>query len=232
MDLLDDHFGVVSAGDASWSATISVHASSAAGAALRGFGVIQKMADKAGMPTWPLVRAGAVLQALQDSENARPTLPDLVSVPEAAEILDVSQQRVRQLAGSRGFPEPVYELRTGKLWLRDAIVAFGERWDRKPGRPDKGALLRERANCALLDHGMTMMDAMVRLSDDRIVVLEIKVPGSLPARHHCAARVLTALSAAGLGVMPEDADFADEIEAYLADGRPAVIYELKQETAR
>lgn len=32
---------------------------------------------------------------------------------------------------------PGYELRTGKLWLREAIEAFGQRWERKPGRPRK-----------------------------------------------------------------------------------------------
>jgi hypothetical protein len=30
----------------------------------------------------------------------------------------------------------MYELRTGKLWLRDAIEVFARR-DRKPGRPPK-----------------------------------------------------------------------------------------------
>jgi hypothetical protein len=36
--------------------------------------------------------------------------------------------------GAYAFPEPVYELRTGKLWLRAAIEAFASR-QRKPGRP-------------------------------------------------------------------------------------------------
>jgi len=31
------------------------------------------------------------------------------------------------------------ELRAGKLWLKDAIEAFGRRWDRKPGRPRAAA---------------------------------------------------------------------------------------------
>lgn len=72
-----------------------------------------------------------------DAQNVRPTLPELVSVPEAAEILGVSPQRVREFAAtSASFPEPMYELRTGKLWLRDAIEASAAQ-DRKPGRPPK-----------------------------------------------------------------------------------------------
>jgi hypothetical protein len=48
----------------------------------------------------------------------------------------VSTQRLHELAtGKAGFPEPIYELRTGKLWLRSAIEAFGRQWERKPGRP-------------------------------------------------------------------------------------------------
>jgi hypothetical protein len=50
----------------------------------------------------------------------------------------VSAQRVHELAADHAsFPEAVYELRTGKLWLRDAIITFGERWQRRPGRPRK-----------------------------------------------------------------------------------------------
>jgi hypothetical protein len=50
----------------------------------------------------------------------------------------VSSQRLHELAaGKTGFPEPMYELRAGKLRLRDAIEAFGRRWERKPGRPPK-----------------------------------------------------------------------------------------------
>jgi hypothetical protein len=98
------------------------------------------MAANADMPAWPVVRAEAIRQDVLEAENRRPTLPELVSAPEAADILGVSSQRVHELAaGKADFPEPVYELRTGKLWLRDAIEAFGRRWERKPGRPSKAS---------------------------------------------------------------------------------------------
>jgi hypothetical protein len=140
MDLLEEHDGIVSSGVGSWDATISVQAPRSMEATLYGSGVIEKMAGKAGMPAWPVVRIAAVRQDVLDAENARPTLPELVSAPEAAEILRVSSQRLHELAsGHVGFPEPMYELRTGKLWLRDAIEAFSKRWERKPGRPRKAA---------------------------------------------------------------------------------------------
>jgi hypothetical protein len=141
MALLEDHDGVVSSGTGSWSATISTQASGAVEATVYGSGLIEKMAGKADMPAWPVVRAEAIRQDALEAENSRPTLPELVSAPEAADILGVSSQRVHELAASKAeFPEPMYELRTGKLWLRDAIEAFGRRWERKPGRPSKAVL--------------------------------------------------------------------------------------------
>jgi hypothetical protein len=73
---------------------------------MSGAPLVQKLACKAGMPDWPLVRADAVLQDVLDAANARPTLPE-------------------------------HELRTGKLWLKEAIDIFAQRWERKPGRPRK-----------------------------------------------------------------------------------------------
>lgn len=140
MDLLEDYDGIVSAGTARWEATVSVRGHSVWDAVIYGGPLIEKMAIKAGLPCWHPIRVEGVLQDVLDAENARPTLPELVSVPEAAEILGVSQQRVRELAGASGsFPEPMYELRTGKLWLRDAIDAFAQNRERKPGRPRKAA---------------------------------------------------------------------------------------------
>lgn len=136
--LLQGCDGVVSAGSGSWDATVSVRAASAWEAVMSGAPHVERLACKAGMPDWPLVRAEAVRQDVLDAANARPTLPELVSLPEAAELLGVSPQRVRELsANNAGFPAPMYELRTGKLWLKDAIDIFAQRWERKPGRPRK-----------------------------------------------------------------------------------------------
>src|SRR5450755_221480 len=98
MDLLEQHDGVVSTGTGAWAATISVEASNAWEATSSGSDLIEKLADKAGMPNWPAVRVDVVRQDVLEAENIRPTLPELVSGPEAAEILGVSPQRLRQLA--------------------------------------------------------------------------------------------------------------------------------------
>jgi prophage regulatory protein len=148
MDLLAEHDGIVSAGTGAWGATFSLQAPSAWEAVLQGSPLADKLAAKAGMPSWQVVRAEAVRQDVLDEQNASPTLPELASVSEAAEILGVSPQRVRELAATNAsFPEPMYELRTGKLWLRAAIDAFAAR-ARKPGRPPKAPptpLLANRA---------------------------------------------------------------------------------------
>ncbi len=231
MDLLEDHSGTISAGDDSWAATVSVQAADAREAVGSGTRIIEKMAAEAGMPPWPAVRVEAVDQDVLEKENERPTLPQLVSVPEVAEVLGVSAQRVHELArGTRGFPLPVYELRTGKLWLRDAIVAFSERRDRKPGRPDRGAVMRERVTSVLLDNGLTAFDARVELNEGRVLILAIKPHGAPATQRRKAAKVVNVLHGAGLGVMAED-DSADEIEAYLAEGHPGVIFELPEELA-
>jgi hypothetical protein len=136
MDLLTGHDGVVSTDGRAWSATVSVLADQARSAADMGAALIEARAAEAGLPGWPVVRLEALRQDVLDAENERPTLPALVSAPEAAEILGVSAQRVHELAAANPrFPEAAYELRTGRLWLRDAVVVFGRRWERKPGRP-------------------------------------------------------------------------------------------------
>jgi hypothetical protein len=87
------------------------------------------------------VRVGATRHDVLDEELARPAYPDLVSGPEAAELLGVSRQRLHQLARSHPhFPEPLYQLRVGPLWIRAGIEAFAQRWARKPGRPAKHEL--------------------------------------------------------------------------------------------
>jgi hypothetical protein len=231
MALLEDYSGVVSAGETSWSATVSVPASGAAEAAARGANFIDQMAEKAGMPPWPQVRAEAVLQDLVDAENARPTLPELASVPEAADMLGVSPQRVRELAvGGRGFPQPVYELSTGKLWLRDAIVAFGERRRRKPGRPGKGILMAERVASLLQANAMPEID-IAYVVDGATLVVQIKTHGLPAARRRLAVKFINVLHGDRLGVMARNDDFADEIEAYLADGHPGEVFELPEEMA-
>ncbi len=96
MELLAAHDGVVSAGGGAWSATVSVQAEQARSAADIGGALIEAQAAEVGLPGWPVVRLEAVRQDVLDAENERPTLPALVSAPEAAELLGVSAQRVQR----------------------------------------------------------------------------------------------------------------------------------------
>ena len=68
-----------------------------------------------------------------------PLYPDVVGVAEVAKMLGVSKQRVSELARSKRFPAPLYELAAGPIWVKPTVEAFVEKWDRKPGRPRKAA---------------------------------------------------------------------------------------------
>jgi predicted DNA-binding transcriptional regulator AlpA len=54
----------------------------------------------------------------------------LVGVREVASLLSVSRQRADQLVRTKGFPDPVAELASGRIWERAAVV----RWARETGR--------------------------------------------------------------------------------------------------
>lgn len=88
---------------------------------------------------WRVV--GARVQSVEELEREleAPALPALAGISEVAEILGVSRQRASELSGSTGFPRPVTHLAAGPVWLRSAIVSFGESWDRRPGRPRSGS---------------------------------------------------------------------------------------------
>jgi hypothetical protein len=139
MELLEPYEAVVAAGPESWDATVTVLSENPRHAIEQGAQLIEEMAAKAGLPLWPTVHVEGIRQDVLAEELAHPLLPELVSAPEAADILGVSAQRVHQIAAENtDFPEPAYELRAGKLWLRAAIQAFAER-KRMPGRPRKAA---------------------------------------------------------------------------------------------
>lgn len=55
---------------------------------------------------------------------------DLVGTAEIADLLGVSRQRVHQLSGEPGFPEPVASLSAGMIWQKSDVV----RWAREHKR--------------------------------------------------------------------------------------------------
>ena len=66
-------------------------------------------------------------------EGPRDSLPPMVGVGEAAEILGVSKQRVHQLTRAAGFPQPVMRLRATPVWLRSEVLRFQQNRSLRPG---------------------------------------------------------------------------------------------------
>jgi hypothetical protein len=56
--------------------------------------------------------------------------PRFVGVREIAKLLSVTRQRADQLTRTKGFPEPVADLASGRIWYRGAVV----RWAKDTGR--------------------------------------------------------------------------------------------------
>lgn len=54
----------------------------------------------------------------------------LVGVREVGKLVGVSRQRADQLVRTKGFPDPIAELASGRIWERGSVV----RWARHAGR--------------------------------------------------------------------------------------------------
>ena len=134
MDRLADYGASAAADPASWSVQFSLEAESSREAADHGHQVVSKAVAAAGLPDWPIVRVEAVRSEVVDREQLISPLPQLLGTQEVAAMLGVSRQRLYELRSSGRFPEPVAELAATPLWLRSAIAAFIELWDRRPGR--------------------------------------------------------------------------------------------------
>lgn len=84
-------------------------------------------------------RAPVGVETITEEEQQRragePTLPELMSAADIAELLGVARQRVHQLRSTRAFPAPLAELRGGAVWDAAAVRKFAQGWARKPGRP-------------------------------------------------------------------------------------------------
>jgi prophage regulatory protein len=54
----------------------------------------------------------------------REKFPELVGVSEIAKLYGKSNQRAHQLTQKVGFPTPVAELASGRIWLKSDVVAW------------------------------------------------------------------------------------------------------------
>lgn len=143
LDHLVDRGGAVSSstlGDryaATFSLDEDVH--DAAAAVALGYDVFTTLAEKSGLPAWPVVRAEALTFEEQDREIETRNVPDLVGVSEIAEILGVTRQRASALAKAVAFPTPIATLASGPIWTRPSLNRFVAEWPRQAGRPPKFA---------------------------------------------------------------------------------------------
>lgn len=89
----------------------------------------------------PTVRSFRVLdEPTREKENTKPQFPELISVPDIADLLGVTRQAARKHTLKADFPKPLLTPRTGPLWARAAVETWRENSQRRPGRPaeDKG----------------------------------------------------------------------------------------------
>ncbi len=129
----------VAVGDDGVAVRVSTEEPDHAAAMTTGTAAITEALRDLGLPTDPVVRAEAVTEAALDEQLGVANRPALVGVAEIAERLDVSRQRVSELARSRTFPPPVAELAAGPVWIEASLLRFIEGWERRPGRPRAGA---------------------------------------------------------------------------------------------
>lgn len=140
-DVLDDFLDAlaplhpsVGGSQSSWTARVSVEAPDPVAAATVATGAVCSAAGSVGLPAWPLSRVEAVDEDVLAVELEEPNLPDLLGATEAAALLGVSRQRLHQLRSDGRFPSPLLELAGGPIWMRAAVEAFLESWDRRSGR--------------------------------------------------------------------------------------------------
>jgi hypothetical protein len=134
-DAVADHDGAVQAGATAYQLTFTVEAAELRDALEQAWPLHEKFVAAAGpdMPRWAVLEMRAVLADLEDD------VEELVTAAEVAVMLGVTRSRVHQLAKDHPeFPDPRYELDTGRVWSKQAIKEFDAGWERRrTGRPRK-----------------------------------------------------------------------------------------------
>ncbi len=59
----------------------------------------------------------------------------LYGLKDIADLIGVSKERVRQLADTDSFPEPLGKTSAGRVWVADDVDRWFIEWPRKVGRP-------------------------------------------------------------------------------------------------
>jgi len=115
-------------------ATVSVEATTAAGAARRGVAVVAGAARRAGLVRWRVAAVEAVDAAELERRNASPQVPELLGMSELMAAIGVSRQRLSALRREGRLPEPMAVLAATPVWDRPSIDSWLRRWERRSGR--------------------------------------------------------------------------------------------------
>lgn len=67
------------------------------------------------------------------------TTHEILDVQDVASVLEVTRQRVHQLASNDDFPQPLGELNGGRVWSYDAIVTWNASSGRERGERARGS---------------------------------------------------------------------------------------------
>ena len=66
-------------------------------------------------------------------------VPEVAGVAEAAEIMGWDKRRVITYIDRGHFPEPLTSLASGRIWLREDVEAYAERWRHRRADRARGA---------------------------------------------------------------------------------------------
>jgi len=116
------------------SATFSLDTLDALEAATRGRDLFLAAIEKSGLPVGGDIMRLEVLHDVQVDRDLNGEPEQYLGVTEIAELLGVSRQRVSELRGRPGFPEPIAELAAGPVWALSHLRRFLDEWPRRAGR--------------------------------------------------------------------------------------------------
>lgn len=121
-----DRGGVpLGSGDARrYGARFLVTAPEADSAVDAGVEVFKDAVASAGLPDAPITDVEASTLGELERAGAGHDVPDLVGVPELAELLGVGHHLVTILVRAKGFPRPAAELNSGPLWTVASVDRY------------------------------------------------------------------------------------------------------------
>jgi len=131
----------------------------------------------------------------------------------AAHRVGVSKHRIHALTG-------IARTTLDRILTEENIMAIGT----EP-KSRQQEILRQRTIAALLGSGLTVLDARVFLGTDPVVIIQLAAHGTENDRRAAAAKLIGALSRAGLSLRQEP-NGADADEGHLAGGCTAEVHDL------